>query len=896
MAQRVGDPAPDTLAPLVVIVNPMHGAVVSPHIRVQARVQHPSGLGAIASISVSLTGATTSTVALSANGSYSAGADTGVYEATVDLVPGSTTLVATAQDDAGRSTTSASVTVTANAGLGDGNLLVRDNSSQLCSACHAFPDHGSERSGRSYGAWTTTCRDCHAPHRTRNTTLVRESIRPPWVTGAEPPQAKEVRLSTRKGYAAAGGAARRDEATFANGDGTGPCQVCHTRTARWSSAASADPIHLGDCAFCHRHQTGFQARCEDCHSTPPATGAHAAHQVPNTPAPPFPSDPRLFGCGTCHPTDPARHGDGVQQILLNPDLVLLGGTRTTGAQATGLSSSTSCFVGCHHPLGAPVPSQGVGWSTPGPLPCTSCHTKINPGGAEPTAGAGPSLHDPVFSEARPASGEPTTCWSCHDSGSHDGAHLTGDPALVSSSSAIDAVCIACHTPPAGPSAGPQGQVLHRGDDAATARTPPILPGWSTVTVDSTSGDFHGGRRGTCFSSSRGPVPCASTATPTGYGGTLKAPYTRGYPAMPCSSCHATHASDNGFLFAGVVNGAAIPPGSIDRAGVGAEKLCEACHEGGRHDRCVACHQDPSYPQICDDLGCYNDPAAPHVDPSPPGSACFWCHGHEGILQWTEPYSGSHYHGNCNHCHQFRAPATEYAPPAFASGGAPHAGRITGTEATVSWTTNENASSYVEWGVGMPGYVAGTPTPTYFAPSATAHSVTLSGLTPGTTYVWRVRSADWFRNVTRSPLATFTTSAPGAVPYPDVIAVGSATVPSPATTSYPSLRWYPVVAPSGNAVEYRVQLATDPTFATLVDPADGSPPDSGWIPGTPSTLNGTPILYFQVTLSNLPQDDCGPVVPTRAYYWRVKARDSVTGVESDWSAVDPFVAGSYQKYC
>jgi hypothetical protein len=222
--------------------------------------------------------------------------------------------------------------------------------------------------------------------------------------------------------------------------------------------------------------------------------------------------------------------------------------------------------------------------------------------------------------------------------------------------------------------------------------------------------------------------------------------------------------------------------------------------------------------------------------------------------------------------------------------------ISGTTATVSWQTHENASTYLEWGVGTPGYVTGSATPAVWESPRTVHSVTLSGLTPGATYVWRVRTGDWFRNVTRTPLATFTTTAPGAVPFPDVVAVGSVSVYEGSATNA-NLSWYPVAAPSGNPVEYRVQLATDSTFATLVDPLYGTPADSGWVSGTPSTLGGAPILYFQVTLTNLPGDDCSlPYPPMRPYYWRVKARDSVTGVESDWSAVDPFHAGEVDPYC
>ncbi len=73
----------------------------------------------------------------------------------------------------------------------------------------------------------------------------------------------------------------------------------------------------------------------------------------------------------------------------------------------------------------------------------------------------------------------------------------------------------------------------------------------------------------------------------------------------------------------------------------------------------------------------------------------------------------------------------------------------------------------------------------------------------------------------------------------------------------ALTWFPVAAPTGNPVEYRVQLASDPAFATL---ENGSPPDSGWIAGAPTTMDGRPALQLGVQLTNLPVDQCAEEVP------------------------------------
>jgi len=361
--------------------------------------------------------------------------------------------------------------------------------------------------------------------------------------------------------------------------------------------------------------------------------------------------------------------------------------------------------------------------------------------------------------------------------------------------------------------------------------------------------------------------------------------------MPCGTCHAGHASGNGFLLASSVNGTPIPAGSIDRTGAGAERLCEACHEGGRHDRCKDCHTDAYY---CDENAqCWMDGGANHVDPAPAGSACFFCHGHEGIVKWTSPYGS---HGDpptdCRHCHGGlgtnggRPPAwvpPKLSPPKLQNGLLPKVSGITTASATISWETDVFCSTWIEYGVGMPGYVAGS------AAEDWSHTVTLSNLQTGTTYVWRIRSVDAYRNVLKTSIATFRTTPAGGVPFPDIVPVGWTGVVQPEGSMTVNLTWYPVAASTGNPVEYRVQLASDPTFTTLVN---GSPPDSGWIPGAPGSLSGNPVRSFGATLTNLPEDWCVEEIPFNQYYWRVKARDSVTHVESDWSAVDPFQATSF----
>ena len=85
--------------------------------------------------------------------------------------------------------------------------------------------------------------------------------------------------------------------------------------------------------------------------------------------------------------------------------------------------------------------------------------------------------------------------------------------------------------------------------------------------------------------------------------------------------------------------------------------------------------------------------------------------------------------------------------------------ITETSATISWTTNEPADTQVEYGLTT---TYGTLTP-LDASLVISHAVTLSGLTAGTVYHYRVISKDAAQNVAVSADATFTTSAAGSPP-------------------------------------------------------------------------------------------------------------------------------------
>ncbi|BDG08919.1 DUF1349 domain-containing protein [Anaeromyxobacter paludicola] len=295
----VGDPTPQSLVPMVSILNPGHAATVSTdassRIRVQVQVYDPSGSG-VSSVKLSraagASGTFTDTLAPNAAYASVAGAKAGVYQADLAFTPGAYVLQAQAVSASGNTGYSSPAVITVNAKrTGDGNLLARANSSQLCVDCHNVKTHSSQSTAdpatglSKYGSWSTTCRDCHTPHNTHNAQLLRESIVPPSYGGYVP--AKTVvfqdRITGDSGATSTAVSFVTSNASLVAARTTGPCQACHTRTAspagvaRWRGAGNQDPAHYAGtdttaCTGCHSHQNGFRGReaqggesCAKCH-------------------------------------------------------------------------------------------------------------------------------------------------------------------------------------------------------------------------------------------------------------------------------------------------------------------------------------------------------------------------------------------------------------------------------------------------------------------------------------------------------------------------------------------------------------------------------------------------------------------------------------------------------
>ena len=105
--------------------------------------------------------------------------------------------------------------------------------------------------------------------------------------------------------------------------------------------------------------------------------------------------------------------------------------------------------------------------------------------------------------------------------------------------------------------------------------------------------------------------------------------------------------------------------------------------------------------------------------------------------------------------------------------------VLGSSATIAWTSDENSNSQVDYGT-TSAYGSSVPN----SALVTSHSVSLAGLTAGTLYHFRVRSADAAGNTTTSGDMTFTTAtAPDTTAPTASLAVSNVTTAGGATASF-----------------------------------------------------------------------------------------------------------------
>jgi predicted CxxxxCH...CXXCH cytochrome family protein len=183
------------------------------------------------------------------------------------------------------------------------------------------------------------------------------------------------------------------------------CDRCHPGSVRADGAIDLAAAQHVDGA------TVVPAACDGCHLAPPDTGAHRAHASPAPAAhvaygslavledvSPAGGAGYRFGCGHCHPLDPADHlgdagADGLPDVALAPPATPVAGdevkSRNDPAASWSPADGTCSGVYCHSsgqelPAYASTPAWTAG---PGALGCDGCHG--NPP-RYPSGGAGAS--------------------------------------------------------------------------------------------------------------------------------------------------------------------------------------------------------------------------------------------------------------------------------------------------------------------------------------------------------------------------------------------------------------------------------------------------------------------------------------------------------------------------
>ena len=180
------------------------------------------------------------------------------------------------------------------------------------------------------------------------------------------------------------------------------------------------------------------------------------------------------------------------------------------------------------------------------------------------------------------------------------------------------------------------------------------------------------------------------------------------------------------------------------------------------------------------------------------------------------------------------------PPAITNVGA---SAVTGASAAVTWSTSEASDSQVTYGVSPSALTSTVSDPSL----VTSHVATLTGLTGGTTYYYRVRSADAAGNAAVSPVGTpasFTMPQP-AITIGDASATEGGSVTFPVSLSGPSAATVTVQYATANAT---ASAGSDYTSATsTLTFAPGTQTQSIVVSGLGDTLD-EPNETFTVNLS------------------------------------------------
>jgi len=404
---------------------------------------------------------------------------------------------------------------------------------------------------------------------------------------------------------------------------TTPCTSCHSVPDY--GLLFPQPAGQGDCVVCHQAQydenhagSGFATTCLECHNQSSWEGADVDH-VAVSGGFVLDGPHAIASCSACHSLpdwgllfpQPSGNGDCVACHQAEYD-----------ANHAGSGFQTTC-LSCHAPDrwdGATFDHGTTGFPLVGahvPAPCSSCHGPPEhlselPSGPQDCV----ACHQADFDREHAGSTFPTTCTSCHDQSSWEGAtvdHASISGGYVLSGPHAAAACTACHSVPdyallfPQPTNGNDCVACHQADyDAHHAGSgfPTACLSchqrdtWTGATVDhpAVSGGFE-------LLGAHATAACTACHATPGYGLLFPEPSSQndcvachqadydsehggsGYPT-DCAACHTTgawapstfnHDSQYFPIYSG--------------AHGGRWSSCNDCHLGGNlaHFTCTTCH-------------------------------------------------------------------------------------------------------------------------------------------------------------------------------------------------------------------------------------------------------------------------------------------------------------------